>query len=139
MPEICCVGIYLRRAYIIMNSIGDLACNMQRMAINGVPPTKMSSSDSNPEFDASSFDSFMLTPASSVSSFGSVTSLLQHQNSQGSIKGFGSAISRSRCANNLSSLGSASSHQGYMPRHNVSGPNEGSWGYFVDSVPTPTR
>lgn len=116
-----------------MNSI---AYQMRRMSIesSALPPASLSASmvsaadsqDFELDFDCSGFDA--MSPAPSYGSFSSQSSA-----------GWGNGgLSRSRCVNNLSSLGSASSADvgvGSARQMHAPGPNAG-WGYFVD---TPAR
>mmetsp|Transcript_32806 Transcript_32806/g.68997 ORF Transcript_32806/g.68997 Transcript_32806/m.68997 type:complete len:124 (+) Transcript_32806:96-467(+) len=123
-----------------MNSL-ELAYQLRRMSIDSssnssvpTPPEMLSaasmsySSTGEFELDCSQFDS--MTPASSFNSM-----------EQGlSSNGWGShGLSRSRCAHNLSTFGSASSADSLSLTRQTpsyeSGPNEG-WGYYVD---TPSR
>ena len=109
----------------------------------------------NHSFDCSSFDfaamTTMLSPSPSLtSSFNSLSSQESSSSPQspcsppnrplGSIKGWGSTLSRSRCVNNLSSFGggSDSADVGVCSRrttpayNNKSSANDG-WGYYVDT------
>ena len=118
------------------------------------PPESLT--DDHHSFDCSSFDfaamtTTMLSPSPSLtSSFNSLSSQESKSSPQspcsppnrplGSIKGWGSTLSRSRCVNNLSSFGggSDSADVGVCSRrtipayNNKSGANDG-WGYFVDT------
>ena len=79
------------------------------------------------ELDCSGFDGLGPSPSyASASSFNSLSSASQR------------GLSRSRCVNNLSSLGCPSSEASdarQVSSHYASGPNQG-YGYFVD---TPSR
>lgn len=122
-----------------MNSL-ELAYKMKYLSMDsccGLPPPPLSTSSPSYELDCSRFD---MLPSSATSSVSSLSSMNQAptSNGRGMIKGWGSAISRSRCVDNLSSLGRSSSSDSSLsrPRHyeaNAVGP-AGSWGYFVDSV-----
>ena len=76
-----------------------------------------------------------LTPSPSCYSMSSQESQGQSE-STGSIKGWGSTISRSRCFNNLSSLGCAAPESSLS--REISTCNEG-WGYFADVPPNKRR
>ena len=122
---------------ITMNSL-ELAYQLTRMSIDysssvPTPPEMLSdasmsySSAGEFELDCYQFDS--MTPASSFNS-------MEQESSR---NGWGSnGLSRSRCAHNLSTLGSSSSADSLslrqIPSHE-SRPN-GGWGYYVD---TPSR
>lgn len=87
------------------------------------------------EFDCTKFailssSTCSTTVASSVSSLSTQESL-----ESGLIKGWGSTLSRSRCVNNLSALGSVASESSIQrcPSGYKSNPNEAAWGYFVDT------
>lgn len=119
------------------------------------PPQSLQSSASGScyEMDCSSFD---MLPSSRAPSIGSTSSSSQfqptshhhqhsmhyhqyqhqpHQLNNGLVKGFRSTLSRSRCISDLSSLGSTSSISSRASQmHQGSSPNEGGWGYFVDST-----
>eukprot|EP00585_Thalassiosira_rotula_P006231 CAMPEP_0196144336 /NCGR_PEP_ID=MMETSP0910-20130528/15965_1 /TAXON_ID=49265 /ORGANISM="Thalassiosira rotula, Strain GSO102" /LENGTH=139 /DNA_ID=CAMNT_0041405963 /DNA_START=31 /DNA_END=453 /DNA_ORIENTATION=+ len=96
------------------------------------------------ELDCSGFNgmtpspSLVSAPDHSLSSRNCKPKMHHERTSSGMISGWGSALSRSRCANNLASLGSSrSSRSGnststrQIPPYGT-GPNEG-WGYFADT------
>ena len=95
------------------------------------------------DFDCSSFDIFAPSP-SLASSFGSLASAQQHTTRQAMINqdwGSDSAMARSRCVNNLSTLGSASSSSDslgstYQTPSSCASTGPNAWGYYVD---TPAR
>lgn len=104
------------------------------------PKTLGSSSPQSPppcshELDCSRFDSY----SSSTTSSSMYSQSSQQPYGGVLVKGFGITLSRSRCMTNLSSLGNVATETSIPlqlsgPTHYESGPNEGSWGYFVDSV-----
>lgn len=137
-----------------MNS-QELAYRLSRIAMDSSsgcahpPPPESLPSSSPYELDCSRFDSMSSTASLSYSSFStssysSSSSSRQEQpqghqlipsspSPRGMIKGWGSAMSRTRCMNSLSSLASTSSFgSGFCSESSQPTPNEG-WGYFADT------
>lgn len=108
------------------------------------PKTLGSSSPQSPppcshELDCSRFDSYSSSTTSSTTSSSMYSQSSQQPYGGVLVKGFGITLSRSRCMTNLSSLGSVATETSIPlqlsgPTHYESGPDKGSWGYFVDSV-----
>lgn len=108
-----------------------------------LPSIMRRSLDSDYELDCTRFGGAMPSN-SSESSLESQAGLsetpCETKTGRGLVKGWGSALSRSRCLNDLSSLGSASSDSSTSSKRRrtsyVAGPNatRDSWGYFVDTL-----
>lgn len=123
-----------------MNSL-ELSYNMKYLSMESryganQPPETLSASTQSSSSQDYELDSSMFDVMSASSSFGSQSSLPQH-NGNRMVKGWGSALSRSRCVNNLSSLGSASSESSArisQPRPHNANIGSPGWGYYADTV-----
>ena len=127
-----------------MNSL-ELAYIMRRVSIDsrcGVPhpPETLSlSSILSTSTAESDFDLCMFDESSSPSTLYSESSQQQaSQNRRNTVKGWGSAVSRGRRMSNLTSLGGGSSLDSTRScsssNDRTASNNEGSWGYFVDTL-----
>lgn len=118
-----------------MNDSNCSSCSSLPTPPESLPKDSSPSAAEEYEFDCTKFailssSTCSTTVASSVSSLSTQESL-----ESGLIKGWGSTLSRGRCVNNLSALGSVASESSILrcPSGYESNPNEASWGYFVDT------